>query len=80
MVPRADEYPLSQARIKTIKFIVCNDLDTLLPDKKQRLCQIWDYPSGRKNPLFIIFYLILKYLDKRGWMQMGDNLPFSVSI
>jgi len=47
MVPRADECPLSQARKKTIKFIVCNDLDTLLPDKKQRLCQIWDYRSGR---------------------------------
>ena len=47
MVPQADEYPLSQAPKKTIKSIVRNDLDRPLPDKKQRLYQIWDYPSDR---------------------------------
>jgi len=36
MVPRADECRLSQARKKTIKFIVCNDLDTLLLNKKAK--------------------------------------------
>jgi len=36
MAPRIDECPLSQARKKTIKFIVCNDLDALLPDKKAK--------------------------------------------
>jgi len=36
MVPRVDECPLSQARIKTIKFMVCNGLNTLLPDKKAK--------------------------------------------
>ena len=48
MAPRIDECPLSQARKKTIKFIVCNDLDALLPDKKQRLCQMWTTVMGDK--------------------------------
>ena len=38
MVPRTDECSLSRTRKKTIKFIVCNDLDTLVPDKKSKDC------------------------------------------
>ena len=35
MEPRVDECPLSQARIKTKKFIFCNNLDTLFPDNSK---------------------------------------------
>ena len=66
MVPRVDECPLSQARIKTIKFMVCNDLNTLLPDKKAKAVPNMGLPQWEVKSFIYNILLNFKVFRSKG--------------
>ena len=66
MVPRVDECPLSQAHIKTIKFMVCNDLNTLLPDKKAKTVPNMGLPQWEVKSFIYNILLNFKVFRSKG--------------